>query len=57
MIRKLKETETIQIDRAQMRLRITLPAREAKKIKQKIVPLVKTVEKDEFTADELEMVR
>ncbi|XP_072024783.1 ribosome maturation protein SBDS-like [Amphiura filiformis] len=56
VIRKLKETETIQIDRAQMRLRITLPAREAKKLKQKIVPLVKKVEKEDFTSDEFEMV-
>lgn len=56
VIRKLKETETIQIDRAQMKLRITLPVREAKKLKPKIVPLVKTVESEDYSTDEFEMV-
>ena len=39
-----------------MKLRISLPAREAKKLKQKIVPLIKTVEKEDFAGDEFEMV-
>ena len=55
VIKKLKETETMPIDRAQMRLRITLPIKEGKKVKSKLKSLIKTMEREEF-GEELEMV-
>ncbi|XP_038059213.1 ribosome maturation protein SBDS-like [Patiria miniata] len=55
VIKKLKETETMPIDRAQMRLRITLPIKEGKKVKSKLKTLIKTLEREEF-GEELEMV-
>ncbi|XP_041456608.1 ribosome maturation protein SBDS-like [Lytechinus variegatus] len=55
VIRKLRETETMAIDRAQMRLRIVLPGKEAKKVKSKLIQLIATVEEEHFS-DGLEMV-
>lgn len=55
VIRKLRETETMAIDRAQMRLRIVLPGKEAKKVKSKLIQLIATVEEENFS-DGLEMV-
>ncbi|XP_071479814.1 ribosome maturation protein SBDS-like [Diadema antillarum] len=49
VIRKLRETETMPIDRAQMRLRIVLPAKEAKKIKSKLTQLITKIEEEEFS--------
>lgn len=53
VIRKLKSS--MNIERAQMRLKITLPQKEAKKIKDKVVKLVSAVESEEWQAD-LELV-
>lgn len=54
VIRKLKET--MQIQRAYMRLRLVLPGKEAKRLKEKLKPLLQVVESEDFD-DQLEMVR
>lgn len=54
MIRQLKET--MEIQRAHMRLRLVLPAKEAKRLKEKLKPLLQVVETEDFD-EELEMVR
>ncbi|XP_041653409.1 ribosome maturation protein SBDS [Cheilinus undulatus] len=53
VIRQLKES--MQIQRAHMRLRLRLPAKEAKRLKEKLKPLLEVVESEDFD-DELEMV-
>ncbi|XP_020504898.1 ribosome maturation protein SBDS [Labrus bergylta] len=53
VIRQL--TETMQIQRAHMRLRLVLPAKEAKRLKEKLKPLMQVVESEDFD-EELEMV-
>lgn len=46
----------MEIQRAHMRLRLVLPAKEAKKLKEKLKPLLQVVESEDFD-EELEMVR
>ncbi|KAM6933187.1 ribosome maturation protein SBDS [Xenentodon cancila] len=53
VIRQLKETMDIQ--RAHMKLRFVLPAKDAKRVKEKLKPLLQVVESEEFD-DDLEMV-
>lgn len=53
VIRQLKET--MQIERAHMRLRFILPAKEGKKLKEKLKPLIKVIENEDFH-DQLEIV-
>lgn len=53
VIRLLKES--IQIQRAHMRLRLVLPAKDGKRLKEKLKPLIKVVESEDFD-EELEMV-
>lgn len=53
VIRQLKET--MEIQRAHMRLRLVIPAKEAKRLKEKLKPLLQVVESEEFD-EELEMV-
>lgn len=55
VIKQLKEKGTIEIARAQMKLRIFIPAREAKKVKEKVKKLATKVEEEHFDGD-LEMV-
>uniref|UniRef100_A0A8C1U1F7 Ribosome maturation protein SBDS n=1 Tax=Cyprinus carpio TaxID=7962 RepID=A0A8C1U1F7_CYPCA len=47
--------QSIQIQRAHMRLRFVLPARDGKRLKEKLRPLIKTVENEDFD-EQLEMV-
>jgi len=54
-IRVLQEKNVIPIARAQMRLRIVMSAKDAKRIKEKLMPLVAKVE-DEDWGDEFDMV-
>lgn len=54
VIRQLKES--IEIQRAHMRLRLVLPAKDGKRLKEKLKPLLKVVESEDFD-DQLEMVR
>ncbi|XP_028321434.1 ribosome maturation protein SBDS [Gouania willdenowi] len=53
VIRQLKET--MEIQRAHMRLRLLLPAKDAKKLKEKLKSLLTVVESEDFD-EELEMV-
>lgn len=53
VIRQLKET--MQIERAHMRLRFILPAKEGKKLKEKLKPLIKVIESEDFQ-EQLEIV-
>ncbi|XP_041348250.1 ribosome maturation protein SBDS-like [Gigantopelta aegis] len=55
VIRAMKESDTINIQRAYMRIRVTIPAKEGKKMRTKFRKLAKNVEKDEF-GETLEMV-
>lgn len=53
VIRQLKET--MQIERAHMRLRFILPVKEGKKLKERLKPLIKVIESEDFH-EQLEMV-
>jgi|ERR1711971_471168 len=55
VIKQLKETETLQIQRAHMKLRIVVPAKEGKKVRENIRKLALEIEEDTFE-HELEMV-
>lgn len=55
LIKKLQESNTLPIARARMRVRITMPSKEGKRIKDKVLPLVAKVEDDEW-ADDWELV-
>lgn len=56
VIRMFKESGTIKIDRAQMRLRIEAPSKEGKSIKEKISKLASKVEEEEFSSDSYEVI-
>ena len=49
-------TEKIKIERAHMRLRFILPVNEGKKLKEKLKPLMKVVESEDYS-QQLEIVR
>ncbi|KAI9296096.1 Shwachman-Bodian-diamond syndrome protein [Neoconidiobolus thromboides FSU 785] len=55
IIRQLQDKKTIPIARAQMRIRITLPGKEAKKLKENLLPNISKVEEEDF-GDLYEMV-
>lgn len=55
VIRTLQEKKTIPIERARMRIRITMPNKDGKKIKEKVVALLDKVE-DEDWSDEWECI-
>jgi ribosome maturation protein SDO1 len=55
VIKLLKESGSIQIQRAQMRLKVFVPAKDGKKVREKIRKLASKVESDDFSGD-LEMV-
>ncbi|XP_062815678.1 ribosome maturation protein SBDS [Anolis carolinensis] len=46
---------TLRIDRAQMRLRFLLPAKEGRRLKEKLRPLIKAIESEDF-GQQLEIV-
>lgn len=47
----------MEIERAQMRLRLIIPSREAKKVHEKLRPHISTVESEDWQGGDLEMVR
>lgn len=49
VIRLLKES--MQIERAHMRLRLRIPIKDGKRLKDKLKPLIKTMESEEFAED------
>lgn len=54
VIKQLKES--MEIERAQMRLRLIIPSREAKKVHEKLRPHISTVESEDWQGGDLEMV-
>ncbi|UZJ54311.1 hypothetical protein CBS101457_003631 [Exobasidium rhododendri] len=55
VIRQLQASDTIPIERAKMRIRLTMANKEGKRLKEKIIPLADTVEDEDWT-DEWELV-
>lgn len=55
VIKQFTDKEVIQIQRAYMRLRLSIPGKEGKKLRSKIKKIAKKVEEDDFEED-LEMV-
>ncbi|CDS82035.1 probable Shwachman-Bodian-Diamond syndrome protein [Sporisorium scitamineum] len=55
VIRLLQEKQTIPIERARMRVRITMPSKDGKKLKDKLLSLTDKVE-DEDWSDEWELI-
>ncbi|GAA5973454.1 hypothetical protein JCM11641_006469 [Rhodosporidiobolus odoratus] len=55
LIKLLQSKSTLPIARAQMRVRITMPSKEGKKLKDKVIALVGKVEDDEWS-EEWELV-
>lgn len=57
VIKQLQEKQLLPIQRAQMRLRLTLPqSNETKKLREKIIPLITSVEDEDAGATEYELV-
>lgn len=54
-IKLLKETASLKIQRAQMRLKISIPAKSGKKVREQIKKLATKIEEEDFT-DDLEMI-
>jgi ribosome maturation protein SDO1 len=55
VIKQLQASNTIPIERAKMRIRLTIANKEGKRLKEKVVPLVDKVEEEDWT-DEWELV-
>ncbi|KAM0756219.1 putative Shwachman-Bodian-diamond syndrome protein [Meredithblackwellia eburnea MCA 4105] len=55
LIKVLQASNTIPIARAQMRVRVTMPAKDGKRLKEKVTPLIAKVEDDDW-GDEWEIV-
>ncbi|PWN40395.1 putative Shwachman-Bodian-diamond syndrome protein, partial [Ceraceosorus guamensis] len=51
VIKLLQSSDTLPIERAKMRVRITMSNKEGKKLKEKLLPLVEKVEEDDWTED------
>lgn len=56
MIKLLQSSGTLKIERAEMKVRIQIPVKEAKKLKEKVYKLIKTKYGEEFDTDFLEIV-
>lgn len=56
VIKLLQSTGTLPIQRAEMKVRLEIPQKEAKKLKEKIVKLIKNLESEEYNANSLEIV-
>ena len=55
VIRQLQASNTISIERARMRIRLTMATKDGKRLKEKITPLIDTTE-DEDWSDEWELI-
>ena len=55
VIRQIKDAGVMPIDRAQMRIKLTLPQKVAKQVLEKLRPSFKSVESEEWQGD-LEIV-
>ena len=47
----------MEIERAQMRLRLFVPSKEAKRIQEKLKPNISVIESEDWQGGDLEMVR
>ncbi len=56
VIKLLQSSGTLPIERAEMKVRIEIPQKEAKKLKEKIHKLYKKLENEEFNSTSLEIV-
>ncbi|KAJ3286236.1 Shwachman-Bodian-diamond syndrome protein [Rhizoclosmatium globosum] len=56
LIKQLQEKQIIPIARAQMRLRIVLPGKESKKLKEKIGSFIAAIEDEDFSGDVYEIL-
>lgn len=57
VIKQLQEKQMLPIQRAQMRLRLTLPqSNETKKLREKILPLLTSIEDEDSGSTEYELV-
>lgn len=56
VIRLLQTSGTLPIERAEMRIRLEIPQKEAKKVREKVHKLVKKLESEEFGSDTLDIV-
>ncbi|KAI8882494.1 Shwachman-Bodian-diamond syndrome protein [Backusella circina FSU 941] len=57
VIKQLQEKQLLPIQRAQMRLRLTMPqSKEAKKLREKILPLLTSIEDEDAGASEYELI-
>ena len=56
VIKLLQSSGTLPIERAVMKVRIEIPQKDAKKLKEKIHKLLKDIEDEEFNAASLEIV-
>ncbi|CAF1000815.1 unnamed protein product [Didymodactylos carnosus] len=56
VIRQLKQSENIKIQQAQMKVQLTLPAKDAKRVKEKVHKLTTNIENEEFMGDSMQMI-
>lgn len=56
-IRVLSASSSLSIQRARMRVRLTIPTKEAKRLKDKVLALAEQVEEDDMGSAEWEAVR
>lgn len=56
VIRLLQSSGTLPIERAEMRIRLEIPQKEAKKLREKVHKLTKKIESEEFTDTSLDIV-
>ena len=55
-MKQLQSSGTLKIERAEMKIRIQIPIKEAKKVKEKCHKLIKKVENEEYDSEFLEIV-
>lgn len=56
VIKLLQSSGTLPIERAQMKIRLDIPQKEGKKIKDKLIKVINKVESEEYNATSLEIV-
>ncbi|KAJ3025702.1 UNVERIFIED_CONTAM: hypothetical protein HDU68_006784, partial [Siphonaria sp. JEL0065] len=56
VIKQLQEKQIIPIARAQMSIKIVLPGKESKKLKDKVAPLIAKIEDEDFAGDVYEIL-
>ena len=56
VIKLLQSSGTLPIERAQMKVRLDIPQKEAKKLKEKLHKMINKIESEEYNATSLEIV-